>query len=237
MAFKSLKEVNETKYKNMFILRNDGDFADVIFLYKSYNDVLVADVHYIKSAEYSGYVQCIGKGCPACGKNIRIQPKLFIPVYNISKGEVEFWDRSQRFEAQLSADIFNKYPNPSEYVFRITRCGVAGDQNTTYKIEAISKNTYMSMDEVFAKFNLTSPEYYEMICKDYDATKLMSLLNTPDDVPSGNLPNYAVTPRAASTNVPTSVIPPEPSVTSDMLPDDSAELDELEELDEENVNF
>lgn len=60
MGFKSIEQFNEERYGNKFILPNDGDFADVIFLYKSAKEVLVADAHYVKSADYSGYVHCNG---------------------------------------------------------------------------------------------------------------------------------------------------------------------------------
>ena len=83
MGFKSVTSYNEEKFNGLFLLRNDGDSADVIFLDRNIDDVLVADTHYVKSADYSGYVHCCGKGCPACAKGIRIQTKLFIPLYNI----------------------------------------------------------------------------------------------------------------------------------------------------------
>ena len=104
MAFKKMTDYNEERYGGKFILRNDGDFADVIFLYKSISDVLVADAHYIKSEKYNGYVHCCGVGCPACAKEIRVQNKLFIPLYNIQSREIEFWDRTVRFERQLISD-------------------------------------------------------------------------------------------------------------------------------------
>lgn len=239
MAFKSVKQYNDERYKNLLVLKNDGDYADVIFLYRSYNDVLVGDVHYIKSGEYSGYVQCIGRGCPVCGKGIRVQQKLFIPVYNIAADEIQFFDRSMKFEAQLSADIFDKYPNPSEFVFRIRRSGVANDVNTTYSMQAIGKNTVMSYDEIFAKFNLVDPDYYEIICKDYPADKLSSLLNSNSDSASSDLPNYQVTPRVSAA----SMIPevhdtiPQPSILPDnMLPADEDE-DAIEDLDGEEPLF
>ena len=65
MAFKTAREYNEDRFGGLFLLRNDGDYADVIFLYRSLDDVLIADTHYIKSADYSGYVHCCGRGCPA----------------------------------------------------------------------------------------------------------------------------------------------------------------------------
>ena len=145
----------EERYGNMFLLRNDGDSADVIFLYQSIDDALVADVHYIKSSSYSGYVHCCGRGCPACAKGIRIQNKLFIPLYNISANEVQFFDRSIRFENVLNNAVFSRFPNPSEFVFRITRHGAAGSMDTTYDISAVFLQiiTYHFLQDtaVFAK--------------------------------------------------------------------------------------
>lgn len=61
MGFKSVKSYNDARYGGMFLLKNDGDYADVIFMYQDIEDVLVADTHYIKSPDYSGYVHCCGK--------------------------------------------------------------------------------------------------------------------------------------------------------------------------------
>ena len=58
MAFKKITDYNEEKYGRLFVLKDDKEYADVILLYRSINDVLIADIHYIKSPEYSGYVHC-----------------------------------------------------------------------------------------------------------------------------------------------------------------------------------
>lgn len=200
MAFKKVNDYNNDKFGGLFLLRNDGDSADVIFMYRSVDDVLVANTHYIKSAEYSGYVHCTDRGCPACGRNIRIQTKLFIPMFNITAGELQFWDRTMRFENQLQQDVFAKYPNPSEFVFRITRNGAANDVNTTYSIMAIGRNTYMSYDDILAKKGVSYPEHYETVCKDVSPSTLTSMLNS-GNVNSGNvssgstMPEYQATPR------------------------------------------
>lgn len=191
MGFKSVEQYNEEKYGNKFILQNDGDNADVVFLYKSPQEAVVADTHYIKSAEYSGYVHCCGKGCPACAKQIRVQTKLFIPLYNINDGALQFWDRSTKFSPQLFADVLSKFPNPSEYVFRITRHGVAGDINTRYEINVIAKNTQIVCDTVLKK---PFPEYFEDICKDVPAIMMQSWLDASG---GSNLPEYTPMPRAS----------------------------------------
>jgi len=235
MAFKSVKAYNEEKFGGLFLLRNDGDYADVIFLYQSLDDVLVADTHYIKSADYSGYVHCCGRGCPACAKGIRVQTKLFIPIYNLSTNAIEFWDRGIRFEAQFSQDVFTKFPNPSEYVFRITRKGAAGDVNTVYQITAIGRNSVLKYDDILKANNITFPDYYSNICKELSAAELTNLLSTHLTTSEGSteaysnssLPNYQIQPRSITTAA-------APTIS---VPDDSTEFENVESLDDEPVDF
>ena len=244
MAFKTAKQYNDERFGGMFLLRNDGDCKDVIFLYRNEADVLVADTHYVKSADYSGYVHCTGRGCPACGKGLRIQTKLFIPLYDVESGEILFWDRSMQFENQLMQDVFERYPNPSEYVFRITRHGVARDVNTTYSIQAIAQNTYKSYNEICRENNTSFPECFEKVCKEVSSQNLSSMLSS-DNVAgtgaasgvSGGLPNYQITPRAprgaaAAADAPATVSTPASSGVS--VP---AEDWDDEDLDESAPNF
>ena len=242
MAFKSLKNFNEERFKNFFLLRDDGDSADVIFLYRSPDDALVADVHYIKSNEYTGYAHCCGRSCPACAKNIRVQNKLFIPLYNITSGEIEFWDRSTRFEPQLYSDIFSKYDNPSQVVFRIVRHGVAGDVNTTYQIIPIQHNTdpNTQYDAILARFQVSLPDYYSSICKEMSVSEMSNLFSSParsNHMDPSDLPNYSVQPRTPKAK---DVIP-DPSAVNTYIPEeppfDSGDSSEFDEIDSDNVTF
>jgi len=183
MAFKSVEQYNEDRYRNLFRITDDGMSADVVFLYRSKAEMLVADVHYIKSVEYSGYVHCIGTstgtGCPACKAGIkRVSNKLFIPIYNFEKDAIEFWDKnmSTKFLAQLDRDVFNRFANPSEYVFRITRHGAYHDIDTYYDIVPVGKNSRMPYDQILAKFNAVMPDYYENIVKTVSASDLSNML-------------------------------------------------------------
>lgn len=244
MAFKTLESYNEERFSNLFLLRNDGDYADVVFLYRNFKDVLVASVHYVKSAEYSGYVHCCGVGCPACARGIRTQSKIFIPMYNITEDAVQFWDRSTRFELQLENDVFRNCPNPSEYVFRITRRGSARDINTSYTIVPISKNTSFSYDTILTKKGITLPAYYDVICKDYPVAELSMLLNENSSNTSGyssgitELPDYPVIPRNSTTyvDVPTATTTPD---TLSALPNfENAPTNiNIDPLDEDDVDF
>lgn len=240
MAFKTVEQFNEERFGDFFLLRNDGDFADVVFLYENINQALVAEAHYIKSEQYSGYVHCCGRGCPACGKNIRVQTKLFIPVFNMTTGKVEFWDRTIRFEPQLRADVFKNYPNPSQVIFRITRHGAAGDVNTTYEITAMgwNKDPKFSYAHIMATNNLKFPDMYGSVCKEVTASEMYNMLNqgqaTSSQAPSSGsaLPDYQVRPRgvnnAPTVEPPAAVLPVEDTDTAD---------DGITPLDEDEVVF
>ena len=213
MAFKSVEEFNDNRYHNLFRLINDGEYADVVFLYQSMKDMLVAQAHYIKSSEYSGYVHCCEAGCPACGKNIRVQTKLFIPVYNVAKNTIEFWDRTMKFEPQLERDVFNRYPNPSELVFRVTRHGVPNDINTTYSIIAVGRNTLGSYQAILDKFNAKMPDYYSNIIRDVSVSELSSMLQSSDS-DTASMPEYTPIPRAGfQTSIPDTYVGASEAVT------------------------
>lgn len=235
MAFKSMVEYNDQLYGNMFRLQNDGNHADVIFLYQERNDAMMVDAHYIKSSDYSGYVQCLGsKICPACKRGIRVQNKLFIPMYVIhddGTGEVVFWDRSTRFFQQLDNYVFSKFPNPSEFVFRITRRGAAGDINTKYEIVAIGKNNVASYNDIVSKLTPSFPEYYNTVCADWSVSDYESNLApegssssySSDSDSFDAMPEYRISPRKVV----------EPSAVPDFSSEDAAESDS----DIDNVSF
>jgi hypothetical protein len=229
MAFKQVSEIKQEKYAGKFVLENDQDTADVIFLYRNATEVVAADVHYIKSADYNGYVHCNDGGCPACLKGIRKQTKLFVPMYVVSVNgkpvnEIQFWDRTLKFEPQLQSDVFRNVGNPSEYVFRITRNGAHGDINTRYAIQLIANNKEIPYDKIMSDNNAKFPDYYEHICKDVDAVVLNAwLANTEGAATNTALPDYVATPRV-STNVASPEIP------------NTVELPSTEEITEE-VDF
>lgn len=210
MAFKSFSQFQEDKQGDFFVLPNDGDFADVIFLYRSANDVLVADVHYISTSSYKGYAHCCGPDCPACkyptqsGKGIRKDNKIFIPLYNISKGKIEFWDRSTFFESVLQTQVFKNYPNPSMCVFRITRRGAAGSRDTKYDIEVKFRNSAMPYEKICADFKISFPDAYSAVCKEMTVAEMDAALNSAS---VEGLPDYGYTP-----------VPRGESATSDLEP-------------------
>lgn len=222
MAFKSVEQFNDDRYHGLFRLVNDGDHADVIFLYQSIKDMLVAQAHYIKSADYSGYVHCCEQGCPACSKGIRVQTKLFIPVYNIEKDEIEFWDRNMKFEPVMEQSVFNRFPNPSEFVFRITRHGEPNDINTTYSIEAVGKNAIGPYGVLLAKFQTKMPDAYSVVIRDVTSSQLATMLQNSGSEASSNMPDYTPIPRAGYQSA---------------MPDTFVDTNEVMASEPVNVNF
>lgn len=241
MGFKSVAEYNDERYKGVFRIVNDGGQADVIFLLRSEEELGVWNAHYIKSAEYSGYTECCGVGCPACAKGVRVQArKVFVPLYNLANGEVEFWDRNYTFLTNvLEPSVFDNYPNPSEYVFRITRTGAANSRDTRYGVQAIAKNTVMSYDQLMAKFNLKCPDFYSNVIKSYSVDKLNQLL-TPS-VNYSNLSDYVPTPRAGYASTIPDAFVDSSTLLTDNTPNDIMPTSEISEesdnADDEDGNF
>ena len=197
MAFVSTTQYKDDMYRGKFVLQDHGHTADVIFLYRSVQDFLVGNVHYVKSDSYSGYVHCSGRGCVCCARGLRKQTKIFIPVLNLSTNQVEFWERNMKFEPQFMRDVFANYPNPSEYVFRITRNGASGDVNTRYLIQATHRNTEMPYDKIMQDFGISFPNHYDTICKEFSDSELSMMIpvRTGDSQSSGGGYGYTATPR------------------------------------------
>lgn len=232
MGFKSMEQYDENRYGGMFRLINDGDYEDVVIMYQNKSEVLEADVHYLKSNDFSGYVHCLGGNeCPACKKGIKVQAKLFVPLFVISKKEILYFDRSPKFMALLENDVFRNYPNPSEYVFRITRHGVANSVDTTYSIQAVGKNNFASYAQILADLHTSMPKDYEKICKDYDRTQIEAIVNNAGNngATSDYQAQYNAQPRSAAPvpNVPQPTVPtpvysqPAPLPPVDSLTQDS----------------
>lgn len=215
MGFKTMNQYVEEKNGNFFVLPDDNDFADVIFLYHSINDPLIATCHYLKAGDRSGYYFCCGDDCPACKpapgreKGIWKNDKLFIPVYNITNGKIEVWDRSARFRDQLVRDVFKRYPDPSEYVFRITRHGQANDRETTYSIDVAGTNTTTTIEAILTSANTTLENVYNDICKEITPFEMKLMLDENNAAAAATTATaYGAIPRASFT-APNQIAPPD----------------------------
>ena len=207
MAFKSVAQIEKDTYGKFLRLTDDQQWVKGVLLYKSYDDVLSCDVHYVKSKEYSGYVHCCGSSCPACQKGLSRRQKLFIPILvlaDLNEGydedTVVFWDRNLSFNHYLKRDVFDKYDNPSDFVVKITRNGEYRDRNTTYSISACARFTN-DIDTVMESLGVKFPDYYENVVRTVDAATLQDMLSdtSATDKKSAYIPqqnySYQATPR------------------------------------------
>ena len=237
--FKTMDQFSSDKYANKFVLRNDGDTMNVIFLYRGRQDILIADAHYIKSADYSGYVHCLHTGCPACQRNIRSQTKLFVPIYSVDTGQILFWERDTKyFLEQFEREVLSRYANPSEYVFSIARIGAYGDRNTRYTITAIGKNSVLHYDKILSDAGISFPEYYSGIIKEMDRSQLALALSPAQNAAASGgygsfsqLPEFTPQPRVTITPAETPAAPA--AVNLDDLPGE----DTFEDLPEGDPAF
>ena len=105
-----------------FHLMNDGDYADVIFLYPSAADVTGFHVHTIIENGNRRIINCHDKDCPYCESN-EPKYKVFAPIYNITLGTVQFWERIPNMFLNQLIHLEEQYPNLANVVVRITRHG------------------------------------------------------------------------------------------------------------------
>ena len=130
-----------------FSLKNNHDTARVRFMYNGIEDVEAFSVHEldIPGSKKKLAVNCLREygspidDCPFCkaGKPTRV--KYYIPLYNISEGRVEIWERGKQFGNKLSS-MCSRYKNLVSHIFEIERNGEAGDQQTTYEIYEIEQD-------------------------------------------------------------------------------------------------
>lgn len=158
-----LVDIQHEEEEKFFHLKYGEEYEDVIFLYPSDRDVIVVPIHTVSDSGRPRRILCKDTDCPYCKKNMKARDTIFIPLYNINRDCVQFWERSNKFFAHRFDSLFDKFPNPSQFVFRVTRLGDLGDIATTYKITPWAKNTVLSYDEILEKFNIKFPEIYETI--------------------------------------------------------------------------
>ena len=140
-----------------FQLKDDGDTAEVRFMYDSIDDIVGDSVHEIDMVDENGnvvmsktgrprkkYVACLRDYddpkdvCPFCREGMFVGVRLVVPIYNISEKKVQIWDRGKTMFKKMSR-IASKHPSIVSQVFSIEREGKKGDQQTDYYIEAVGQ--------------------------------------------------------------------------------------------------
>ena len=136
-----------------FSLKDDGDTAEVRFLYNGIDDVQGMSVHTIKEKvngkEIRRYVNCLREynqpidDCPFCKAGYPVQAKLFVPIYDVASDTTKTWERGKKFFAKIS-HLCSRYSKKGEplvsHIFEVSRIGKAGDQTTTYEVDEIDQD-------------------------------------------------------------------------------------------------
>lgn len=130
---------------SFFQLKDDGDKANVRFLYNTISDLTPYVVHEIPTGEVDNYgkqktryVNCLRNydepvdKCPLCAAGYKTVPKLFLKMYNEDAKECQIWERGKTYASRISnlATHFNPLVNQ---IIEITRFGKKGDQQTKYE--------------------------------------------------------------------------------------------------------
>lgn len=142
LNYTQIENYGNNNKSSFFGLRDDGDVARVRFMYSGIEDVEGLAVHEVEVDGKRRYVNCLRDyndpidSCPFCKSNKFQLAKLYIPLYDVTTGEVKVWERGKKFFSQISK-LCSRYPNLCSYVFEIERCGKKGDTSTTYMFHEI----------------------------------------------------------------------------------------------------
>lgn len=130
---------------SFFSLKDDKDTAKVRFLYSTIDDVRGYAVHRVQVGDKERYVNCLRAynepldKCPFCAAQIKVQPRMFIKLYNEDSGECQIWDRSKSYFQKL-ASLANHYNPLCDEIVEIERNGKKGDQKTEYMFYPLSNS-------------------------------------------------------------------------------------------------
>lgn len=132
-----------------FAISEDKGVKRVRFLYNNENDVEGYSVHKVKVGDNKErYVNCLRSykdpvdDCPFCRERIKLEAKLFIPLYNVDEDQIQIWDRGKKMFEKMSAlcSRYAKRDNLVQHIFEVERHGKPKDTGTTYEIFEVEKD-------------------------------------------------------------------------------------------------
>lgn len=122
-----------------FSLKNNGDTANVRFMYDTIDDVQGTAVHEVEIDGRRVMVDCLREyhqpvtDCPFCAAKIAQKAKLFISVYNIDDDACQVWERGAKTYMQKLSSLCARHGAPLYATpFEIERQGKPGDNRTDY---------------------------------------------------------------------------------------------------------
>lgn len=132
-----------------FSLKNDKEIARVRFLYESASDIEGFTVHKVTVGDRDRYVNCLADEgeCPFCQAKLPKFVKIFVPLYNEDIGQIQTWERGQKFYGKLSG-LCSRYNNLVSRTFDIERNGKPKDTQTTYEIYPVGDADGTTLDDI-----------------------------------------------------------------------------------------
>lgn len=142
---------------NFFQLKDDGDSAVVRLLFNKEEDIdnYIASVHVLEKDNRITDVDCIrshdepADKCPFCAERIRMQVKIYIPLWDEDRKRVLWWTRSRGFIEKVVKQIREVDGSIVGTPFKIIRIGAAGSFDTDYEFIQQAKKADDKMVEDF----------------------------------------------------------------------------------------
>lgn len=168
----------DSKFK-WFFLKDDGDTAVVRFLLSDENDILkfTKEIHKVKINGYENKVLCLGDKCEIC-KNNDEHPSLriWIPLYNADKDELQMWERGLNDIKELM-NLIEEYGGLDERDYKVKRNGKAKSNKTTYSYFPKDKEERAKLDEYKEEIpNIVGRDYKYVL--DLTAEQQIEAMNT-----------------------------------------------------------
>lgn len=136
---------------NFFVLKDDGDSANVRFLYDDIMDIEGFAVHRVEVDGKERYVNCLRNygdpidSCPFCREKYKLQTRLFLKLYNEDAKECQVWERGKSYYNDLRM-LCSRYKPLHDEVIEITRSGKKGDKQTKYAAFPV-ENSPVNLDD------------------------------------------------------------------------------------------
>lgn len=140
-----------------FSLKDNGDTAQVRFMYNGIDDVDGYAVHQVEIDGRRRWVNCLRDynspvdDCPFCREKKFQSAKLFVPIFNEDTGKVEVWERGKTFFGTIGG-LIARYSNTDtpfvSQVFEIERQGKKGDQTTKYGIYPVGQPDDTTLEDL-----------------------------------------------------------------------------------------
>lgn len=138
-AQKSAEKYQSNTGGDYFSLKEDGDIAQVRFMYNGVGDIEGYSVHEIEVDGKRKSINCLRTYedptdmCPFCKAKMALKVKYFVELYDIEADKVKIWERGRTFFNQISGLAARYNPLVGQKI-EIERFGKKGDMKTTYQM-------------------------------------------------------------------------------------------------------